>query len=168
MPIYEFYCQDCHTIFNFFSKGVNVSKQPKCPRCKKRTLSREISLFSTAKAGAGEEGPESDLPFDDAKMGQAMEALASEAEGMSEDDPKAAVALMRKFSNMTGVEFGDHMQEALRRMEAGEDPEAIESEMGSLLEEEEPFILPQEGTESPKTEKRQRGKPRHDPTLYDL
>jgi hypothetical protein len=28
MPIYEFYCEDCHTIFNFFSKNVNTTKKP--------------------------------------------------------------------------------------------------------------------------------------------
>jgi hypothetical protein len=33
------------------------------------------------------------------------------------------------------------MEEALRRMEAGEDPEQIEAEMGDLLEGEDPFTF---------------------------
>jgi putative FmdB family regulatory protein len=51
MPIYEFYCNDCNTIFNFFSKTVNTSKKPKCPKCKAKTLSRQMSAFAfTGKA----------------------------------------------------------------------------------------------------------------------
>jgi len=36
MPIYEFYCEDCNTLFNFFSRTVNTDKQPPCPRCRKQ------------------------------------------------------------------------------------------------------------------------------------
>ncbi|MDP3283707.1 MAG: zinc ribbon domain-containing protein, partial [Desulfobacterales bacterium] len=39
MPIYEFYCQDCNTIYNFFSKSVNTKKSPNCPMCKTSRLS---------------------------------------------------------------------------------------------------------------------------------
>ena len=46
MPIYEFYCADCHTIFNFFSRTVNTRKSPLCPRCGKRTLDRQVSAFA--------------------------------------------------------------------------------------------------------------------------
>lgn len=28
MPIYEFYCSDCHAIFNFLSRQMNISKRP--------------------------------------------------------------------------------------------------------------------------------------------
>ena len=27
MPIYEFYCPDCNTLFNFFSRTINTSKK---------------------------------------------------------------------------------------------------------------------------------------------
>jgi len=46
---------------------------------------------------------------------------------------------MRKLTDMTGLNLGDGMEEALSRMERGEDPEAIESEMGDTLEGEDPF-----------------------------
>ena len=106
-----------------------------------------------------------DLPFDEGKMEKAMQMLAGEAENMNEDDPRQAANLMRKLTDMTGLELGSGMQEALKRMEAGEDPDAIEAEMGDLLEDEEPFALP---------EKKGFGKgkmrlaPRRDETLYDL
>ncbi|MDX2440275.1 MAG: zinc ribbon domain-containing protein, partial [Desulfobacterales bacterium] len=46
MPIYEFYCRDCNTLFNFFSKTINTIKMPKCPKCKTKTLARQISVVA--------------------------------------------------------------------------------------------------------------------------
>ena len=164
MPIYEFYCEDCNTIFNFFSKSVNTSKKPKCPECKTKTLSRQMSAFAfTGKAK--EDGDMDDLPFDEHKMEKAMNMLAGEAEKINEDDPRQAANLMRKLTDMTGMELGPGMQEALKRMEAGEDPDAIEAEMGDLLEGEEPFLMPEKKGGKPGTK---RAAPRRDDTLYDL
>jgi len=164
MPIYEFYCNDCNTIFNFFSKTVNTTKRPKCPRCKIKTLSRQLSAFAFA-GKAKEDSEADDLPFDENKMEKAMQMLAGEADKINEDDPRQAANLMRKLSDMTGLELGDSMNEALKRMEAGEDPDAIEAEMGDLLEEEEPFLPPdkKEGAKSTR-----RPAPRRDEKLYDL
>jgi putative FmdB family regulatory protein len=164
MPIYEFYCEGCNTIFNFFSKTVNTTKKPKCPRCKTRTLSRQVSVFAvTGRAKETDSGE--DMPFDEQKMGQAMELLAREADRIDENDPRQAANLMRKLTDMTGVGLGDGMEEALRRMEAGEDPEQVEAEMGDLLESEDPFMLPGHKGRGAKTK---RQAPRRDETLYDL
>ncbi len=164
MPIYEFYCEDCNTIFNFFSKSVNTTKMPKCPNCKSKSLSRQMSAFAfTGKAK--EDSETDDLPFDENKMEKAMQMLAGEADKINEDDPRQAANLMRKLSDMTGLELGAGMNEALKRMEAGEDPDAIEAEMEDLLEEEEPFLLPDK-KEGAKT--RKRTAPSRDETLYDL
>jgi putative FmdB family regulatory protein len=164
MPIYEFYCEDCNTIFNFFSKTINTTKKPSCPKCKTRKLSRQMSAFAfTGKAT--EDGDMDDLPFDENKMEKAMQMLAGEAENINEDDPRQAANLMRKLTDMTGLELGAGMQEALKRMEAGEDPDAIEAEMGDLLEGEEPFLMPEKkGGSSVK----KRPAPQRDETLYDL
>ena len=164
MPIYEFYCTDCNTIFNFFSKKVNTKKRPVCPKCKTNTLSRHISLFAfTGKAK--EDSDMDDLPFDESKMEQAMNMLAGEADKINEDDPRQAANLMRKLSDMTGMKLGPSMDEALSRMEKGEDPEQIETEMGDLLEGEEPFLLP---GKKGKGKKVKRPAPLRDETLYDL
>lgn len=164
MPIYEFYCKDCNTIFNFFSKTVNTTKKPKCPKCKTRTLTRQVSLFAfTGKAQ--EEGDVGDLPFDESKMEQAMQMLAGEADKINEDDPRQAASLMRKLSDMTGLELGEGMDEALRRMEKGEDPEKIEAEMGDILEQEDPFTLPEKKGKATKAKPQV---PFKDETLYDL
>jgi len=163
MPIYEFYCEDCNTIFNFFSKTVNTSKKPKCPRCKRRSLSRQMSPFAIA-GRAGDDGDLDDFPLDESKMEKAMQALAGQAENINEDDPKQAANLMRKLSDMTGLELGAGMTEALRRMESGEDPDQIEAEMGDLLESEDPFVLPGKKGGRSKIKRA----PERDETLYDL
>ncbi len=164
MPIYEFYCQSCNTLFNFYSKTINTSKTPSCPKCINHPLSRRMSAFAVT--GKAREDSQMDaLPFDESKMEQAMQMLAGEAENINEDDPRQAANLMRKLTDMTGIELGPGMQEAIRRMESGEDPEQIESEMGDVLGEEEPFLL------SGKKGKTLAGKqkaPLRDDMLYDL
>jgi len=164
MPIYEFYCSDCNTIFNFFSRTVNTKKRPKCPKCRTKALTRQVSLFSFT-GRVKEENNIEDLPFDESKMEQAMRMLAGEADKIDEEDPRQAANLMRKLSDMTGLKLGQGMEEALSRMESGEDPEKLEAEMGDLLEEEEPFILP---GKKGKNVKAKRPAPLRDETLYDL
>lgn len=154
MPIYEFYCPDCHMLFNFFSASVNTSKTPVCPRCTRRPLERQLSRFATLKrtAGPGETeadaaGPGGDV--DDTRMERAMEALAGQAEGLDDDDPRQAAQMMRKLSEMAGMGIGPGMEEALRRIEAGEDPEAVENELGDVLENEDPFTPGAEKADKP-------------------
>ncbi len=162
MPIYEFYCEDCNTIFNFFSRTINTDKTPGCPKCPNPALSRQMSAFAITGKAKEDDGMD-DMPFDESKMEKAMEALAGEAESMNEDDPRQAAQLMRKLTDMTGMKMGDGMEEALGRLERGEDPEAIESEMGDLLDGEDPFILPGQNTTPGK-----RRAPTKDETLHDL
>ncbi|MFH0845623.1 MAG: FmdB family zinc ribbon protein [Pseudomonadota bacterium] len=162
MPIYEFYCKKCHMIFNFFSGSINTETRPTCPRCGKSKLDRRMSVFSSPR----NRGEEEDMPLpdvDESKMEQAMNLLAREAEQIDENNPRQAANLMRKLSDMTGLNLGPGMEEALKRMEAGEDPEQIEAEMGDLLENEEPFSLKEK---SARTSKRR--PPKVDDKLYYL
>ena len=165
MPIYEFYCPDCNTLFNFFSRSINTSKRPHCPKCKDRKLQRQMSAFAfTGKAKETGEGE--DLPFDESKMEKAMQMLAGEADRINEDDPRQAANLMRKLTDMTGMELGAGMEEALQRMERGEDPEQVEAEMGDLLEAEDPFVLAEKKGKGGK--RARQAAPERDETLYDL
>jgi putative FmdB family regulatory protein len=165
MPIYEFYCHKCNTVYNFFSKTVNTERIPYCPRCKRVKLKRQMSVFAKISSGRDEGGDDDPMPYmDETKMEKAMAMLAGEADKISEDDPRQAANLMRKLSETTGMKLGSAMEEALRRMERGEDPEAIEAEMGDLLESEEPFIF--DGSQGKKGAKKT--KPLVDDNLYDL
>ena len=153
MPIYEFYCGNCNAIFSFLSKTIDTKRQPDCPRCGRKRLQREVSAF--AQVGRAKEGGDAEpAPFDESKMERAMESLAGQADGIDEKDPRQAANLMRKFSHTAGMKLGEGMEEALKRMEAGEDPEQIDAEMGDRLSEEDPFETP-EGAPEGKRAKRQ-------------
>ena len=162
MPIYEFYCRKCNTVYNFFSRTVNTEKIPACPRCRTVRLKRQMSVFSRI-SGKSEDREEDLPPLDEARMEKAMEMLAGEAERINEDDPREAARLMRKLTEATGMNLNSAMEEALARMERGEDPEKIEEEMGDLLEGEDPFLFEAGGKK-----RKRRDRPAVDETLYDL
>lgn len=164
MPIYEFYCDDCNTIFNFFSKSINTTKKPKCPKCEIRTLSRQMSAFAVTGRAKSDEDTQA-IPFDEGKMDKAMQMLAGEAEKIDDNDPRQAADLMRKLTDMTGLEMGEEMHEALRRMENGEDPEQVEADLGDLLDADDPFLL---SGKKAKGHGKTRPAPVRDETLYDL
>jgi len=121
-----------------------------------------MSVFATPKnRDENDEMPLSDI--DESKMEKAMSLLEKELGQVDENDPRQAANLMRKLTDMTGLNLGSGMEEALRRMEAGEDPETIEAEMGDLLEGEDPFSLKKTLLRA----SRERP-PKVDETLYDL
>jgi putative FmdB family regulatory protein len=162
MPIYEFYCPDCHTIFNFLSRTVDTVRQPACPRCRRPALERQVSAFAISK---GRKEAEDGLPadLDDERLEGVMEGLAREAEGIDENDPRQLSRMMRRLYEATGLPLGGPMEEALRRLESGEDPDQIEAEMGDQLEELDPFSL-----EGVKRARRRLLPPAHDETLYEM
>lgn len=168
MPIYEFYCVDCHTLFNFFSRRVNTDKRPNCPQCGRPELERRMSLFAISKGRKeSDDGPLGAL--DEQKLQQVMASMTSELEGADEDDPKHAARVMRKLFDAAGLPVGRHMEEAMHRMEAGEDPDKIEEELGDVLQQEDPFTAG--GTRiaaNLKALRRELLPPKHDDTLYDL
>lgn len=161
MPVYEFYCADCHAIFNFFSRRINTDKTPSCPRCSKPGLTKQVSAFAISRNL--QEQPEGLPDIDETKMEQAMMAMAGEMETMDENDPKAKANFMRRFSSMTGMDLGDSAEEALSRLEAGEDPDSIEAEMGDLFDDGNLF-----GKKSFKGLQKKYLPPEHDETLYTL
>ncbi len=171
MPVYEFYCPDCHTIYNFLSRRVNTTRQPDCPRCGRPALERQVSIFAIS-SGRGDEGEGDgpDLPdLDEARLERALEGLAGELDSVDENDPRAMARVMRKLYGATGMKLGDGMEEAIRRMEAGEDPDRIEEELGDVLEEEDPFGALGEGRAGGLRAIRRRLLPaRVDETLYEL
>lgn len=141
MPIYEFLCQDCNTIFSFLSRQINTDKRPACPKCGRKEIDRQLSTFAVIGKAKEENGDDPLAGLDETKMGHALEGLMREAEGMNEDDPRQMAQLMRKFSDKTGISLGEPMENAISRMEAGEDPDEIEKDMGDLLDADNAFSL---------------------------
>ena len=167
MPIYEFYCPDCHMIFNFFSRRINVEKRPSCPKCGKEGLEKKMSIFAISK---NRSESEEDNPFaniDESRLEKAMMSLVSEAENIDENDPRQAARFMRKLFDSAGLEVGGSIEEAISRMEAGEDPDKIEEEMGDLFDDED--ILKNLSTKKAiKGLKKRYLPPAVDETLYEL
>ena len=138
MPVYEFLCASCNKIFSFHSFKVSTEKIPKCPKCSNADLRRVPSSFGVAtasKASAGQ-GDDAGAGLDDPRMEQEMMRFASELEGMDENDPRAMAAAVRKMTEIAGEPVTPAMEEMIRRLEAGEDPEKVEEELGDALEEE--------------------------------
>jgi putative FmdB family regulatory protein len=164
MPVYEFYCGDCHTVFNFFSRRVDTTSRPPCPRCKRPKLQRMVSRFATL-GKASEAGDDLPGDMDEGKLDGLMESMAREADGMDENNPRQMASMMRKLHEATGMPLDERAQEAIRRMEAGESPEKIEEEMGDVFDEAGPE--PEMPGGKPRRKAR-RAPPAVDATLYDL
>lgn len=174
MPVYEFYCPDCHAIYSFFSRRVDTETRPACPTCGRPDLGRQASLFaiSSGRADSGDGDADDALPdgLDEDKLMNAFASMAGELEHLDEEDPKQAAQAMRKLFQASGLKMGDAMSEAIRRMEAGEDPDQIDAELGDVLEQEDPFSAG--GGASAKEQLRQLRRdllpPRRDDTWYPL
>ena len=176
MPIYEFYCSHCHRVFNFLSRTITTSRTPPCPRCRRPELARRASAFAISKGRkeetAGPEGPDLPPGFDEAKLERAMSALTRDAESIDDDDPRQGARLMRQVFEAAGLPVGAGMDEALKRMESGEDPEKVEAEMGDVLGED-PFATG-EGPDVGKPKerlgrlRRRLLPPSVDPELYEM
>jgi len=127
-----------------------------------------MSVFATISAdrrGDDDEGMDEGLSaVDEQRMERAMAMLARESEGLDEENPRQAAQLMRKLADSTGLELNPEMQEALSRIERGEDPDKIEEDLGDLLTDENPFIIRQ----STRGKGSKKPPPRVDETLYDL
>lgn len=104
--------------------------------------------------------------MDDEKMEQAMMQMAGEMENVNEDDPRAMAHMMRRMMDVTGMNMGEGMEEAIRRMEAGEDPDKVEEELGDVLDGEDPFA-PGESKIKGIT-RRMLEAPNVDPEVYDM
>ncbi len=172
MPIYEFYCRPCHTVFSFLSRRPGVSRGPACPLCG-GGMSREVSPFACLRRRADGEAPAgADDPLagvDEARMEQAVAALSGEMEAIGDDDadPRDAAKLFRKFADLAGMRFKPAVREALARLEAGADSDQIEAEFGEVLDDENPFEAAEEGSLRGLL-RRLRDEPRRDPVLRDL
>jgi len=138
MPVYEFLCQSCNKIYSFHSFKVSPDKVPCCPKCSARDLQRVPSRFGVSaprKGGAGA-GAEDGADLDDPRMEQEMMRLASELEGLDENDPRQMAAAVRRMTEIAGEPVTPAMEEMIKRLEAGEDPERVEEELGDALEDE--------------------------------
>jgi hypothetical protein len=184
MPIYEYYCPDNHTIYQFYAKTLAQGQTtPKCPDNPKYRMQKLVSAFAISRRGGKNEPAEpksndaAGAP-DDPRTEAAMQALEKEFSSVDENDPRAMARMMRRASELTGEKFDGQMEEVVRKLEEGADPESLEEELGpdpgdqdtgedQLGLEEPNYPLPPDPKE-PRHRFRSRRQPaRRDPKLYD-
>src|SRR5688500_10984179 len=140
MPIYEFACPQCRVIYNFLSKRVNPDRSPVCPKCGNKKLAKQMSRFAALSASAkSAEHADGDDPaggeFDDPRMVRAMSELERDMEHLDENNPRHMAHMIKKMKAlMPPGTVPAELDQAIKRLEAGEDPEKIEADMGPILE----------------------------------
>ena len=143
MPIYEFACPKCRVIFNFLSKRVNPDRSPVCPKCGNKKMSKQMSTFAMPRgakessAETGADGPDDAGPMpdlDDPRVARVMNEMERDMAHLDENNPKHMAHMMRKMKDLLPPgSMPKEMEVAIKRLEAGEDPEKIEQDMGDVL-----------------------------------
>ena len=80
MPVYEFLCPSCNTIYSFHSFKVATDRVPSCPKCGSGDLERVPSRFgvsSPGKSATSDVGDGDGAGLDDPRMEREMMRLAS-------------------------------------------------------------------------------------------
>ena len=135
MPIYEYYCPDNHTVYQFYAKTLAQGKTiPQCPDNPKYRMVKCVSSFAVTRGGKGDETPPAEAGGDDAaddgRMEAAMSAMEKEFAHVDENDPRAMGRMMRRMAEMTGEKLDGEMEEVVRKLEEGADPESLEDALG--------------------------------------
>lgn len=138
MPIYEFSCPKCRVIFSFLSKRVNPDRLPACPKCGNKKMAKQMSAFATPKGlsegAAAPEGPDPMGDMDNPKVMRAMAELERDMGHLDENNPRHMAHLMRKMKDaLPPGTMPKELDVAIKRLEAGEDPEKIEADMGDVF-----------------------------------
>ena len=141
MPIYEFACPRCRKIFSFLSKRVNPDRLPACPKCGNKKMSKQVSRFALSKgwketgAKGERDGGGPPMPdFDDPRVERAMMEMERDLEHLDENNPRHMAHMIKKMKDlMPPGSVPKELDTAIKRLEAGEDPEKIEADMGDVL-----------------------------------
>ena len=95
-------------------------------------MPRGLKEPSAAGPADSEEGPMPDM--DDPRVMRAMSEMERDMEHLDENNPKHMAHMMRKMKDiMPAGAVPKELDVAIKRLEAGEDPEKIEQDMGDLL-----------------------------------
>lgn len=121
MPVYEFLCEDCKTVFNFYSSSIDTETVPCCPRCTSGKMKRQFSVFSTQ--GKSEEYSENALC-------NAFEKLIDSVE--EEKAENLAVKLMQ-FAEDSGVAFKENVGEDIEKYIDGDQSEGLKKKLANYL-----------------------------------
>jgi hypothetical protein len=172
MPIFEFYCPDNHRIYQFYARTLaQGSLVPKCPDNPKFRMQKMLSAFAVTGPGRKREGdsaaPAAGEQRDDPRMEAAMGQMEREFSSVDENDPRAMGRMMRRMADLTGEPIAGEMEEVVRKLEEGADPDSLEEQLGGADPEADQG--PEPGTPKAGTSRRRarRSAPQRDPRLHE-
>ncbi|HEY1083883.1 MAG TPA: cytochrome C [Prosthecobacter sp.] len=135
MPIFEFYCPENHTVYQFLARSHELREAvPVCPDNPAYTMHKQVSRFAIV--GKAREETDGD-PFANLDDSQ-MEALLAGMEGdmgaldAENPDPRQLGRLMNKMTEVMGDKVPVELKEIAKRLQAGEDPGKLEAEFSGL------------------------------------
>jgi putative FmdB family regulatory protein len=118
MPNYDYRCKNCKKSFvKFFSYDEYGKKPVACPHCESDLVQRKIGRIRIAHAAGAR--------LENMADPDNLDAL--------EDNPRALGQMMRQMSEETGEDMGPEFDEVVHRLESGQSPEQIESDLPDLL-----------------------------------
>jgi hypothetical protein len=177
MPIYEYYCPDNHTVYQFYAKTLAQGRTvPPCPDNPKYLMRKVVSSFAVTKGGKSEDAPAAPAPVggdaaEDARMEAAMGAMEQEFASVDENDPRAMGRMMRRMAELTGEKIDGEMEEVVRKLEEGADPDTLEEALGGGAGDDPAGDgaghIPADPKEARHRFRARATAPRRDPKLYD-
>jgi hypothetical protein len=167
MPIYEYYCPENHTVYQFLVRSSACrALVPRCPENPSYTLQKQVSRFAIIGKAQEETADDPFAGLDESQMERLMMEMENDMSGLDEDnpDPRQLGHFMGKITDMMGDKAPPELREVVRRLQAGEDPEKLEAQFSGLGDD--------EGADSLFTQARKilraSKPPTRDPKLYDL
>ena len=102
MPIYEFRCDDCGKVIGVLMSMSDNSDGFRCPSCKKTSLKKLISRFTSPKS-------------EEARLENLSDP--SKWSGLDENDPKSMIDFMKKMGKEMGEEAGEDFDQMIEEAE---------------------------------------------------
>jgi putative FmdB family regulatory protein len=135
MPIYEYRCAACKRRVNIFFTSFSIAErraeagEVECPNCGGKHLSRLMSKAYMVRGGSANSDGGGD--FDDAGDMGDMDGMNGMFQGLDDDDPRSVARWARSMQDSLGGEMnlGPEFDQALSRIESGEDPDKVMEDM---------------------------------------
>ncbi len=120
MPIYEYRCGDCNRRVSIFfptftaAESRTAAGENRCPRCGSANLTRLMSRVRALRGGGTDV---EDFGGEDTDM----------FGGIDDEDPRTIARWARRMKDSMGdeLDMGPEFDQALARIEAGEDPDKV-------------------------------------------